>query len=173
VYIQHVDYLRLPPKQPQPPKSGEPRRHPAPTDYRRKKPISTVNPTQSSHPETPAGVNPDLIEIKDKEDVDEEVDEVVGKKKGGEKVMVAVDEDDIDWFAYYLAVSPHLLIGRPVSLIQHPTPSITRKSPTTSQFLTPSPYPLPSQPLPNSPWPGSNPPPRDYTQPPGPVHGRC
>jgi hypothetical protein len=51
------------------------------------------------------------VEIRDKDDVDEEVDDVIGKKKGGDKVLVALDEDDIDWFAYYLAVStiPSLL----------------------------------------------------------------
>ena len=75
-FDQHVDYLRLPPKQPSPPKAGS-RPHPKPIDFKRKKPVSTVESAGPQDTAAHAGVNSDLVEINDKDGVDQEVDEVI------------------------------------------------------------------------------------------------
>ena len=87
--------------------------------------------------------------------MDVEADDVVGKKKGGDKVLVELDEDEIDWFAYYLAVS---FIIRGLSSASptygassHQTSCLpARKSPTTSQSPTQSLSHPPSLPPQNS-----------------------
>jgi hypothetical protein len=77
-----------------------------------------VTPNQPHHNRTSSVVDPNLVEIKDENDVDEKAEAVVGENKGDEKVLVAVNENEIDWFAYYLAVSPLLYSSEHPSMLK-------------------------------------------------------
>lgn len=120
--MQHVDFLRLnpTPKKKKPSKSAPARRAPIPSEFARKKPISTQ--LLETHGDVKEAEKKDAEEREGIARREEEAAEagrelgvevqrtgkdgvVDGKEEEREAGIKPVDAGEIDWFAYYLAVS--------------------------------------------------------------------
>lgn len=129
---QHVDFLRLnPTSKKKKPTSTPLRIAPIPSEFARKKPISTqllethgdVKEAEKKDAEEREGIarrEEAAAEVGNQLGLEVRAEKEDGEMSGKEEVeIMPVDAGEIDWFAYYLAVSPRLSLSNPPEPPRH------------------------------------------------------